>query len=206
MITILASIGLYIYVNYNVNTENADYKFNTYGFALFHAVSSSILCILNLSLRDTITYNVPNTLFDNIVIANSVGYFFTDLIKCIYLYDYLFVAHHAVSLIFILLSYFYNMGSYLAITGLFVGEITNPILHIGWFLKYYKDKRYMTVWKINTVCFGIIRLYVAPCVVYNLWDKQPDIFFYKFINTMCFGLFYIASFFWFGKQVLSYRK
>lgn len=206
MLTILAGVGLYMYANYNVNTESADYKFNTYAFALFHAISSSILCILNLSFRNTIDYNVPNSVFDNIVIANSVGYFFTDLIKCIYLDDYLFVAHHTVGIVFILLSYFYNLGSYLAISGLLVGEITNPIMHIGWFMKYYKHKRYMTVWKLNTVCFGISRLCVSPFVVCSLWDQQPDIFMYKFVNVMCFGLFYIGSFFWFGKQVLSYLK
>lgn len=203
---LIYGITYYFIINFVLNNLNDNYKYNTYVIAFFHAISSSMLCMYNLYKKEYLDYYSENTYFDNIVISNSIGYFLTDLIKCLYEKDTIFIVHHIVGIVFLMSSYIYQVAGTSAVGGLLVGEVSNPILHLGWFLKYYKQQCYITVWKFNTFLFCLFRICLSPLIIYNFLMFPTEYIAMKYIMLLSYTLFYNGSMFWFVKQMNTYLK
>lgn len=201
---ICKAISSYFIFNFIINKSCNDYRYNTYVIACFHAVSSSLLCIYSFSKKEYLHYYYTNTFLDNIIISNSIGYFFTDLIKCLYDHDTVFIVHHIIGILFLMSSYLYQLAGTSAIGGLLIGEISNPILHCGWFLKYYKNKHFLSVWKVNTFFFFSLRICISPFIAYNFFQYQTEYIFLKTTMLICYFMFYSGSLFWFIKQMMKY--
>ena len=157
-------------------------EWNSRVVAFTHAllvVQASGFCLFKwpLSLEEL---DQENTSCQINVIYFSLSYFIFDTCWCVYMKTegFLMVMHHFVTLGILAASFYLERYGYGCMLMLCVGELTNPMLQIRWFLRS-KELHRTTFAVINealfVILFTILRLFFGSYVLYVLLLRGTNI-------------------------------
>lgn len=178
-----------------------------------HAVGAIGLCSYSLYTNPSAIYLI-NTPFQNEVMRFSMGYFIYDLVHMFqYQFQWEYFLHHAIALCYWTSMLYLNRGGYLAMVGLLVSEITNP-MQVLWSVsrknKFYHI--YDALSPIFTYYYITMRCGVIPILfTYNAYDlltnKNYDIpFKWKSFWLINLVLFCYGSAVWSRSLYKGYHK
>jgi len=142
-------------------------------FSLTHAVialSWSGILLLRLFIYDGDIFSLetPTTSEYNLCVF-SFGYFFTDTFFSILgQRNKEFILHHVMSCLLLLSVYISENGRGLVLIGLFIGELTNPLMKIWTILKHSKSPLFHKINVIYSPFYVIVRGLVLPWGIYYI--------------------------------------
>lgn len=160
--------------------------------------------LLSNDLADEMVYN------QKLILSIIKGYFLYDSINVIRNKEYIYIAHHGLSLIFMNFFEKYNMGR-LFVQSLFIGELTNPLLNSWKIAKKSKCKRTFSIINhIFTPTFIVVRGILMPyqfyrCIMYI--NTQPNVTNFDLgLVTSLSMMFNLGNFIWMNQLVTGYIK
>lgn len=200
---LIVFIVSYLITHVILNLLHFNVIYNCKIVSLIHSIVASFSILVYFCFHKYTEFDT-NTNINYLILENSLSYFLVDLLKCIYKKDVLFTFHHIFSILYLFTPYISNVAGKSILLGLFLGEVSNPFLHIGWFLKVQKNNFYIHVWKLNTLVLIISRIIITPYFMYNIIVLKTDYITEKYIIIVSGFLFFISAIFWSKKQIQSY--
>ena len=176
-ILFLVYFFMYNFLNLFISSKNSR---NIVGF--IHAFLS---CLLNLIYMLT-----WNSLFNQLSLLSTLGYFLYDIIQIIYLdkKDVLRIAliYHHLASIYIILNDYIFLYSYLI---LFIGELSNlPSYFVYYYIQNDPTSNNLKLWKeIQIILYGFLRIPVMTLALIYLYLHLD------FTDQRILSLFYVAS-------------
>lgn len=117
--------------------------------------------------------SAPNTSFQNDIFFISMGYFTYDFLAMAYynLLDYAMTIHHFACVLGMGMCIAENQSAYLFVCALFIGEVSNPPMHITKILRRL-GLRYTKLYELNEIIFMMLyctfRIILGTKKVYDI--------------------------------------
>lgn len=174
--------------------------------SLIHGMMCIVLAIYDITYV-ALPCGSPNTKIQNFTITMNIGYFIYDAFVMDYLglLNWAISIHHFIWVIGIYLSLCFDASASEILAGLFVGEISNPVMHLRLILRNfgYKDTK---IYHFIEYCFILIyiyyRLFKGFIVVSEIvkWEGNHPV-----IKGIAVGLA-IHSYFFIYKMIILLRN
>jgi hypothetical protein len=130
----------------------------------------------------------PNTFFDSAVMYSSMGYFTYDFLAMVYygLLAWPMTIHHAMSIAILGLNISSRNSAFLILGGMFIGEISNPSMHLSAMLKHL-GLRYSKVYELCEISFAFLyilgRVFMGSVQLYRIITCENSHLILKFSTS-----------------------
>lgn len=186
-------------------------KFAFRAMSMLHATAGTLVSAYSL-YNDGASGQVRNTVLQDRLARFSQSYFCLDLLYTLLCdYNITFALHHVVGILINALVLYSGVGGYYLVTGIFLGEVTNP-MQIVWMLArdHGFSKTHAFLSPIFTYFFLLARLVFVPIgVSYIIWHSlhQPHLSagFVLSLSSLMLALT-IGSWLWCWSLWRGYRK